>query len=228
MRKILLFIIISIGVLSTLAHGGAFHDYIHNCDYTSVKKFIDAGIDINSLNENRTSPLWHALATIKCGENAEGDRKKYNLIKLLLDNGVNVNGPVGVPDYLYLPDYFYGYKCRTNGIKCYELFAGKGADLLYVLKEQTTPLTLLFYDLEIQNRVNSKTAKQQIQIYTPTIRYLLEKGVNPNILVELGNQGHTSILDIAYNIGDFNVITLLKKHGAKKKIDIEIDKVQSK
>ncbi len=222
MKKILCFSIITTLIIFTLAYAGVFHEYIGKCDNVNVKKLIENGIDINSL-EDGNPPLWYALSNDGvCGKGIQNDKKRYELVKLLIDNGGDAN--LGE----YAPTYFYAYNCNTYAIKCYDLFIGKGADLL-IKKEYfgpekkiyyMTPLSIIFQDIYRYRFNKNNNLKSKL----PSIKYLLGKGLDANIVTLYG--GKKSLLDIAYDIGDFELINLLKKYNAKKRIDLEIDNMK--
>lgn len=222
MKKILLFISSSVVTLFTLAYAGAFHEYVRNCDMASVKKFIDNGVDINSLDDSKEPPLYHALIAGGCGKGVQGDKKRYELVKLLVDNGADVT--LGE----WFPAYFGAYNCNTYANKCYDLFVEKGADLNNSYKQfnnvgftDLTPLTHIFF-------FNSYNWKRNNISSMPAIKYLLGKGVEVNSIIDFGSHGgKKSILDIAFEVGNFELINLLKKYGAKKRIDIEINNMNN-
>ncbi len=234
MKKILFFIFLSILTLLTFAYADAFHEYVENCNLDGVKKFVDAGVDINANDSSSAhipgvdktyyyQPLYYALGTRSCGKGISGDKKKYELIKYLLDNGADVNLKFGYDGET--PLYFLAYDCGTYAIKCYDLFIGKGADLSVVnenmFNDAVSPLTYIFEGFYGQSK---SELRESLQLKIPTIKYLLEKELDPNIIViNRHRREEKSMLDIAYELGDFNLINLLKKHGAKKRIDIEVE-----
>jgi len=83
-----------------------------------------------------------------------------------------------------------------------------------------TPLSIIFQDIYRYRFNKNNNLKSKL----PSIKYLLGKGLDANIVTLYG--GKKSLLDIAYDIGDFELINLLKKYNAKKRIDLEIDNMK--
>jgi ankyrin repeat protein len=239
MKKIIFFISLNVVVLFTIAYAGAFHEYVSKCDMASVKKFIDAGVDINAIDTpSESPPLWYAINNYDgCGKGSSGDKKKYEMVKLLLENGADVNYGSD-ENILSDPVYFYAYRCGSYAIKCYDLLIQKGADITFKKQQldrdlktyYSTPLTEIFRDIVMDLEVERNRSKVQksVKDKIPSIKYLLAKEVDVNDIVHIGDSGpKKSMLDIAFEAGDFELINLLKKHGAKKRIDIEVDNIRN-
>ncbi len=217
MKKIIFFtIIINISFISIL-FAGAFHEYVYKCEMDSIKQFIENGVDINSKDSVGSYALSIALYEDTCGKVKNSDKKRYDLVKLLIDNGADVNQGT-------FPAFYDAYNCGTYAVKCYDLFVEKGADLQSkVLNKHyeddsrsyyLNPLTIIFDRAHHNYKYDIK--KNYIKPYIPSIRYLLEKKVDPNLLLE-----KMSALDVAFEIGELELVKLLKKYNAKKRIDIE-------
>ena len=225
LKKILAILLLSNFLFVSIIYAGAFHEYIYKCDMESVKKFVAAGVDINGTVEDIGSSPLSSATSASCGVGPQADTKKYNLIKYLIDNGAVVTKC----DYVDC-DFFGCHECNTKAIQCYELFKNKGMDISSITEFGKNALFTIISDIWHDSGLSFKTksdVNRKISIKLPAIKYLLKEGVDVNIIVDCGDYGKKSMLDLAFDIGNFELINLLKKYDAKKRVDIEVDNINS-
>ena len=224
--------IIAVFTFFSLIYAGAFHDYVQKCDMASIKKFVTHGVDINSMDDVGFSPLHIAmLSEDVCGKGIKGDKKRFNLVSYLLKNGADAN--IVKDDSIgRYPPFFSCHNCNSYAVKCYELITKNKAELKndYTSNidsdgnEYTeNALSIIFSDLYFNYQVHGKV---DCRYKIPSIKYLLDKKLEVNNIIFYGNKGKKTILDMAFEIGNFKIISLLKKYGAKKRIDIEVENIE--
>ena len=121
------------------------------------------------------------------------------MIKYLIDNGADVTKC----DFVEC-DIFGCHECNTKAIQCYELFKNKGMDVSYITEFGLNALVTIISDIWRDNGLyeTKSDVNRKISIKIPAIKYLLKEGVDVNIIVDCGDYGKKSILDLAFDIGN--------------------------
>jgi ankyrin repeat protein len=128
---------------------------VKNCDEESVEKLIKEGADVDDGGPERVSPLQLAIL-----------KKDLGLVKLILDNGANVNHPVRY-DLIGLDESPLFTAVRTEQLDIVKLLLERGANKDVKDRDGWTAL-----DLAKFNKVQDpKTFKLNNEIY----RSLLDK-----------------------------------------------------
>jgi ankyrin repeat protein len=106
-------------------------------DIYNVKSYIELGVCINLLN-NGVSPLRISI-----------ENEKYEVVKILLENGANVENSLYYVLDSASDSYHNGFNDLTNYIKITKLLLSYGADI-----------TELKSDYEFQQEVSNKILKE--------------------------------------------------------------------
>ena len=225
MKKILFVISILFCFFSYL-FAGAFHDAIYKCDIAKVKQYIELEVDVNQRNDNLThiTPLGivlkgEGLKTINCGKGKNADRKMFQMIKLLVKNGADVNlNPATSREHTPI---YTAFECKSYAIQCYNFLIKEGADIKHTSNELLSEYNSLNWFI-IMIQINKKNVPFKNSFYLPIVKYLLEKGLNPNLMMQHNSaEVDSTALDIAFEIGDIKLIKLLKIYGAKTKAQLD-------
>ena len=154
-------------------------DAVWNGDILHVQHLIASGDDVNAESEDAITPLFLAIT-----------KKHYDMVKLLLDSGADVNHEIQKKDSTPLL-YAIGQKQKD----IVELLLDRGADVNFVIKDNRTPL---YYAI---------IGKQK-----DIVELLLDRGADVNH--EIMNRLTPIIFAIGEEQNDIAVVELLLKKGA--------------
>lgn len=143
-----------------------------------VKKLIAAGADVNAVDRYRvTTPLIAASA-----------KGFINIVKILIDNGANVNKYVtlGLTPLM---------SASGNGhLDVVRLLVEKGAKPDFAIKYKETALM-----------------HASLKGHLPVVKYLIKRGADPNLQ---NVEGVTALMFAVQNRKNFEVVKYLVEHGA--------------
>jgi ankyrin repeat protein len=221
-KKILLLIIIFLLVFNSTTF--AFYDYnnffdaCEDRDYDRVLSLIKTGANVNMSNSEGTTPLMWVL------KGYQNDSKKLEVIKLLLENGADINsedkkGNTVLFYSLLEDDYSIAKYLLDNGgnIK-YKSKLNGHTPLSYAISYSSTRMVdfLINYgDLKInQEYFDGETALLIANIENSSstkIKYLIKNGVNVS---KSNDYGETPLMRAASNQNP-EVLRILLDNGAK-------------
>ena len=149
---------------------------------------IENGADVNARSDIGFTPLSQACYAIKSGM---GNSDYLALVKLLLNSGADI--ALG-DDRGFLPIHFAAARSQLDII---DFLIEKGADVNSRANDGRTPLYYAIVD------PNPKLLK-----------FLLDRGADPNIVMHNREHNGLSYLQIAKELGNNEIIDLLKGAGA--------------
>lgn len=159
-----------------------------------ARLLIERGVDVNA-KENVDGGGHTALHYCALGY-CQGENKKdfFEIVKLLVDNGADINtkSTLGVSPLMYA--------ASCSFLEMANLLIEKGADVNEKTEEGTTPLIV-----SVKSGICPPGGSIEMA------KLLIEKGADVNAKSKYG----FTALNTAEHTGNSEMITLLKKHGAK-------------